>query len=40
MHDALHDIVDHEDFDGFTDPTPSKMRAEEQVEDLFVELEA
>ena len=40
LHDALYDIMDHEDFDNFTDPTPSEVRADEQVEDLFAELEA
>ena len=40
MHDALHDIIDHEDFDEFVDLTPSKVYAEEKVEDLFAELEA
>ena len=38
LHDALHDIMDHEDFDDFADPTPSEVRAEVQVEDLFAEL--
>ena len=32
LHDALHDLMDHEDFDDFTDPTPSEVRADEQVE--------
>ena len=40
LHDALHDIMDHENFDDFTDPTPSEVRAKEQVEELFIELEA
>ena len=40
LHDGIHDIVDHEDFNDFTDLTPSEVRAEEQVEDLFVELQA
>ena len=34
LHDALHDIMDHEDFDDFTDPTPSEVRADEQVENI------
>ena len=36
----MEDIRDHEDFDDDMEPTPSEMRTEEQVEDLFVELEA
>ena len=31
--------MDLEDIDDFTDPTPSEVRAEEQVEDLFAKLE-
>ena len=40
LHDALHDIMDHEDSDNFADPTPSEVHVEEQAEDLFAELEA
>ena len=36
----MEDIRDHKDFDGVTEPAPSEVRAEEQVEDLFAELEA
>ena len=40
LHGAVEDIRDHEDFDDATEPTQSEVRAEEQVEDLFAELEA
>jgi hypothetical protein len=32
--------MDHKDFDNFADLTPSEVRVDEQVKDLFVELEA
>lgn len=40
LHDAIHHIMDHEDFNDLANPTPSELRAEEQVDDLFADLEA
>ena len=40
LHNALHDIMNHEDFDDVIDSTQSELREKEQVEDLYIEMEA
>ena len=38
LHDAIHDTMNHDDYDDFINSIPNEVHEEEQIEDLFVEL--